>query len=104
MKKENKVPYFLQSEDGEGSSLKSIIAFFSWVAVTVVFLRIAYLQGKDFQGEFFYYYTFASMVGYGPKLITKLMKIWKCQDTSEKIDVNKSEKTETKKEEVTKGE
>lgn len=94
----NKVPYFLKSEDGQGSSLKSIIAFFSWLAVTSVFLRVAYLQGKDFNGEFFYYYTFASLVGYGPKLITKIMMIWKCGDT--KNGNGNGDSPEEKKEEV----
>jgi len=72
-----KPPYFLRSETGNGFSLKSLIAFFSWVSVTVVFLWVSYLQGKDFNSELLYSYTFASLVGYGPKLIMSALALIK---------------------------
>jgi len=71
-----KIPHFLKSEDGLGASLKSIIAFGSWLAVTSAFAYVTYLQGKDFKSELFYSYTFSSLIGYGPKLfITAIDKI-----------------------------
>jgi len=92
----SKVPYFLRSKDGKGFSLKSLIAFGSWLSVTTAFIYVTYLQGKDFKSELFYSYTFASLVGYGPKLIIAAISLIKGGSIEPK-DLSGDNTTETDK-------
>lgn len=75
---------FLKSDDHKGMSLKGLIGFVTFITVTFVFVKIALIQGADFNPELFLYYAGASLTGYGPKMVISLMKIWKEQDTESK--------------------
>lgn len=72
---------FLKSDDHKGLSLKAIIGFITFVTVTFVFIKVALIQGKEFDPTLFIYYAGASLTGYGPKMVISLIKIWKGKDT-----------------------